>query len=211
MKRLLLLGLLITTGAAQAQTADAKALAKTNTAPHRNGSTTWCIPSWMPASIMPNPTCLGKAWLTLKPHFYPTDSVQLDAKGMDIKTVALVKGNRNKPLKYTYDGMFLNIRLDKTYKGGEPYTIYIDYVAKPDELKGKAAPPSPMQKACTLSTRGRRKEQAHANLDTGRNRSHIGMGAYHRQAGPENHPGNLPDRAGKICNAEQRQMVSAEK
>jgi hypothetical protein len=58
---------------------------------------------------------------------------------MDIKTVALVKGNRNTPLKYTYDGMFLNIRLDKTYKGGEPYTIYIDYVAKPDELKAQGS------------------------------------------------------------------------
>jgi len=27
----------------------------------------------------------GKAWITLKPHFYPTDSLRLDAKGMDIK------------------------------------------------------------------------------------------------------------------------------
>ncbi len=27
----------------------------------------------------------GKAWITLKPHFYPTDSLSLDAKGMDIK------------------------------------------------------------------------------------------------------------------------------
>ena len=29
----------------------------------------------------------GKEWLTLKPHFYPTDSVSLDAKGMEIKEV----------------------------------------------------------------------------------------------------------------------------
>lgn len=33
----------------------------------------------------------GKAWLTLSPHFYPTDSLQLDAKGMDIKRVDIVK------------------------------------------------------------------------------------------------------------------------
>ena len=39
----------------------------------------------------------GKAWLTLQPHFYPTDSLLLDAKGMDIKTVALVKGGKNMP------------------------------------------------------------------------------------------------------------------
>ena len=31
----------------------------------------------------------GKAWVTLQPHFYPTDSLTLDAKGMDIKEVAI--------------------------------------------------------------------------------------------------------------------------
>lgn len=45
----------------------------------------------------------GKEWLTLQPHFYPTDSVRLDAKGMDIKEVAIMSGNTRKPLKYTYD------------------------------------------------------------------------------------------------------------
>ena len=27
----------------------------------------------------------GKEWVTLKPHFYPTDTLRLDAKGMDIQ------------------------------------------------------------------------------------------------------------------------------
>ena len=31
----------------------------------------------------------GKVWLTLKPHFYATDSLQLDAKGMNIQTCLL--------------------------------------------------------------------------------------------------------------------------
>jgi len=78
----------------------------------------------------------GKVWITLKPHFYPTDSLLLDAKGMDIKTVALVKGGKNTPLKYQYDGMLLDIDLDRSYKNNESYTIYIDYVAKPNEYKG---------------------------------------------------------------------------
>lgn len=82
---------------------------------------------------------IGKVWLTLKPHFYATDSLLLDAKGMDIKTVSLVKGPKNTPLKYAYDGLFLNIDLDKNYKGGEPYTIYIEYVAKPDEFAAKGS------------------------------------------------------------------------
>jgi aminopeptidase N len=33
----------------------------------------------------------GKEWVTLKPHFYPTDSLRLDAKGMDIKSISVVK------------------------------------------------------------------------------------------------------------------------
>jgi aminopeptidase N len=81
----------------------------------------------------------GKAWITLKPHFYPTDTLQLDAKGMDIKKVSLVKGNNSKDLKYKYDGWFLKINLDKTYKGGEEYTVYIDYTSKPDEVKVKGS------------------------------------------------------------------------
>ena len=83
----------------------------------------------------------GKEWLTLKPHFYATDSLTLDAKGMDIKEIAIMKGASKAALKYNYDGMQLRITLDKTYKGGEAYTIYIDYVSKPNELKvqGSAA------------------------------------------------------------------------
>ncbi len=83
----------------------------------------------------------GNVWLTLQPHFYNTDSLALDAKGMEIKKVAIVKGSANTPLKYDYDGMLLHIKLDKKYKGGEKYTIFIDYVAKPNELKvtGSAA------------------------------------------------------------------------
>ncbi len=38
----------------------------------------------------------GKAWITLKPHFYPTDSLTLDAKGMDIQEISLIKGTSKK-------------------------------------------------------------------------------------------------------------------
>src|SRR4030095_8435680 len=63
----------------------------------------------------------------------------LDAKGMDIKQVRLVKGSTNSPLKYDYDGLILTVKLDKTYKGGEPYTVFIDYTAKPNEFKVKGS------------------------------------------------------------------------
>lgn len=81
----------------------------------------------------------GKVWLTLKPHFYATDSLQLDAKGMNIHTVAMVKAGKNIPLKYSYDSMFLSIQLDRIYKKDENYTVYIDYTAKPDEFKSEGS------------------------------------------------------------------------
>jgi len=77
----------------------------------------------------------GKEWVTLKPHFYATDTLRLDAKGMDIKQVAIVKNGKNVPLKYKYeDSLSLSIHLDKVYHNNEKYTVYIDYISKPDQV-----------------------------------------------------------------------------
>lgn len=87
---------------------------------------------------IPNEKLLGEEWVTLKPHFYPTDSLTLDAKGMEISTVKLANG---KDLKYSYQNSKLKIQLDKTYKKGEEYDIYIKYTAIPSTVtqKGSAA------------------------------------------------------------------------
>lgn len=88
---------------------------------------------------IPRAQLKGKVWITLKPHFYPSRSVTLDAKGMEIKEVALQQPNAKKKLPYRYDGWKLEIEMDKTYEGGELFTIYIDYIAKPDELKAEGS------------------------------------------------------------------------
>ena len=79
----------------------------------------------------------GKAWITLKPHFYSTDSLTLDAKGLEVKKLAIVKGSQQVPLKFSNNDWELHIKLDRTYKASENYTVYIDYVAKPDEFDKK--------------------------------------------------------------------------
>lgn len=71
----------------------------------------------------------GIATITAKPHFYASDSLILDAKGMDILKVQL----DNKDLTYSYDSSFLKIKLNKTYTRNDKYTLVINYVAKPDE------------------------------------------------------------------------------
>ncbi|WP_026897588.1 M1 family metallopeptidase [Daejeonella oryzae] len=81
----------------------------------------------------------GKAWLTLKPYAYSTDSLKLDAKGMDINNVSIVKSSKIIPLKYSYDSLELRIILDKNYKADEQYMIFIDYTSKPNQLKAKGS------------------------------------------------------------------------
>ncbi|MEJ8801013.1 M1 family metallopeptidase [Pontibacter sp. H249] len=81
----------------------------------------------------------GIVELTLKPYFYPKDKLTLDAKGMDIHGVNLMKGYDGTPLKYEYNGEKLTINLNKTYTRTEEYTIEIDYTAKPNELKIKGS------------------------------------------------------------------------
>jgi len=81
---------------------------------------------------------IGKEWVTLKPHFYPTDSVRLDAKWMDIKTIGIVENGKIVPLKYRYeDSLSIAIQLNKTYRHDEKYVLYIDYTAKPNDVHSK--------------------------------------------------------------------------
>ncbi len=104
----------------------------------------------------------GKATITAKPYFYSTSTMVLDARGMEIKQIALinkeiittvstpVKKSKKKivepvtsydtivikiPLKYSYKNDVLTIELDKEYKNTEQYNVFIDYISKPNELK----------------------------------------------------------------------------
>lgn len=77
----------------------------------------------------------GNATLTLKPYFYTTSILTLDAKGFEIHKL-MMKGKKE-PLKYEYDNEILTIDLGKAFSSSEEYTIEIDYTAKPAETGGK--------------------------------------------------------------------------
>lgn len=97
----------------------------------------------------------GKAELLMKPYFYPTNMLYLNARGMEIRSVkgmALVykpiivkPGQKVKEedsytamplnLKYTYTNDSIRIDLGKTFTKEEKYKIEIEYVSKPNELK----------------------------------------------------------------------------
>ena len=71
----------------------------------------------------------GKAAITAKPHFYASDSLFLDAKGMEIIKINMGE----KVLNYKYNDDKLRIKLDKMYSKNDKYTIAIEYIAKPNE------------------------------------------------------------------------------
>ncbi len=77
----------------------------------------------------------GKATITAQPYFEKQNTVKLNAKGMLIKQVLLLKDSSTSSLFYTYDKTFLNINLDKYYLPQEKYTLVIDYIAKPKQLQ----------------------------------------------------------------------------
>lgn len=82
----------------------------------------------------------GTATLTLKPYFYAQDSLQLDAKGFDIRSVELLEGARNTALPYRYDQKIVSLKLPKPYTRHQQFTVRIKYVAKPNDLpKGGSA------------------------------------------------------------------------
>ncbi|WP_026897275.1 M1 family metallopeptidase [Daejeonella oryzae] len=78
---------------------------------------------------------IGKATITARPYFYPSDHVILDANGFRLNSISLVTQDEKKPLRYTYNGKKIDIQLDKIYKRDQKFVLYIEYVAMPEKLK----------------------------------------------------------------------------
>lgn len=80
---------------------------------------------------------IGQANLTLTPYFYETDSLVLDAKDFEFKSVREV--GKKTDLKYDYDDEQLVLRFDRTLTRKDTVEIFIDYVATPRAGGGSAA------------------------------------------------------------------------
>jgi aminopeptidase N len=88
-----------------------------------------------------NSTMKGEARISMVPHFYKTDSIELDAKCFTLAEVSLSRSG--KPLKhsYTYDKEKIKIKLEKEISRTDTIICYVKYIAKPDscETGGSAA------------------------------------------------------------------------
>ncbi len=78
----------------------------------------------------------GKAVITLKPHFYPTDSIILDAREFNISKINVSYKNKEiHNISYSYKNNKINIKLDKNYTRNDTLKIYVDYTANPEKVK----------------------------------------------------------------------------
>lgn len=78
---------------------------------------------------------LGEAEITLKLHFYETDSILLDAKKMDIHSVQMKQNDAWKTMPFVYaDSLHLVVRPGITFSATNPVVnLKIKYTAKPYE------------------------------------------------------------------------------
>jgi aminopeptidase N len=91
---------------------------------------------------------LGSAQIRFKPYFYPQNTLELDAKGFDIKGVfqldtlerfdttakQYVKEFIFDTLEYVYNKKQLVVKLRKNHSRFDTLDILIDYTAKPNEI-----------------------------------------------------------------------------
>lgn len=77
---------------------------------------------------------LGKAALTFTPYFYDQHTLELDAHMFTLNRVALL-GKDTTELKYSYDNKVISIELGKTFTRNDTFSIWIDYTARPNEIK----------------------------------------------------------------------------
>ena len=78
--------------------------------------------------------CIGVEKIILKPYFYETDSILLDAKNMVFDGIKIIDAQQNE-LQYLvqYDKKVLNLKLEKKLKATDTVTLILNYIAKPDE------------------------------------------------------------------------------
>ncbi|MBK7761944.1 MAG: M1 family metallopeptidase [Bacteroidetes bacterium] len=81
--------------------------------------------------------CIGKETIVLKPYFYETDTIVLDAKGMSFDEVSLqdMLGNEIAYL-ITYDKYKLKLNLEKKLNANDTVKLRLRYIARPDFIEG---------------------------------------------------------------------------
>jgi aminopeptidase N len=80
--------------------------------------------------------CLGTISIWMKPYFYESDSIELDAKAMVFHGVQILDQNKQEVL-YTlhYNKSKLALKLERKFSAKDSVLLKINYTAKPDEVE----------------------------------------------------------------------------
>ncbi len=84
-------------------------------------------------------TAEAREWIKLRPYFYATDTLELDAKGMHIDSVMLVGKKVSTSVNYTYHDDKIKIRFDREYRAADSIELYLRYTAMPYANRWAAA------------------------------------------------------------------------
>jgi aminopeptidase N len=77
----------------------------------------------------------GKAVLTMKPYFYPTNEIVVDAKKMDLHEIKVIlKGN---PIQFQqhYDSVQLILKLDQWLTTRDTVQVMVNYTSNPNRIE----------------------------------------------------------------------------
>lgn len=81
---------------------------------------------------------IGKAEIKLKPYFYSTDKIFLNARGMRINSIKINDAQNKKqsiPFTYQYENDSIKIQLSKPLPPTQTIVVTVDYAAQPEKIK----------------------------------------------------------------------------
>ena len=81
-----------------------------------------------------NKELYGRAYIQLKPHYYPSDDLLLNARGMEIHSVELEEDGIEMPTSFHYENNLLKIKLNKLYTRNDTVEVMISYTSRPELL-----------------------------------------------------------------------------
>ena len=77
----------------------------------------------------------GEAFLTVKPYYYSLDSISLDAKAMEVKSIKVAFSNyENQEVEFINTGRKIKFKLPKTLTRNDTLNLQIKYVANPENV-----------------------------------------------------------------------------
>ncbi|MEB2781523.1 M1 family metallopeptidase [Algoriphagus sp. C2-6-M1] len=79
---------------------------------------------------------IGKAELTIKPFFYPTNELILDAQNFEFGELFFTQDNERESLRYDYDEKKIHIYLPRELTKADTFQINFDYTAFPERNGG---------------------------------------------------------------------------